>query len=413
MSSPEISNSRPCWSQTTKLVVGIFLVIFGIAGIYFFRTVLVPLIIGGILAYLLHPIVRGLSRLTRLPHGIATGAIYLLLLAIVISGGATLGSVAVAQVNGLLLYLQQEYIEFAEYLENLSGDSIMLLNLEISVEEITNQIASALTELITSAGTESISIVFDVAETLFMGIFVSLIAFYLTRDSEKFGDFLQGIIPMEYRDDIRMLAAEIDGIWAGFFRGQLILAVLIAIMVTVLCMAVGFPQPVLMGIFAGFMEFLLSVGHTIWLITALIIGLIEGSTYLPISNLAFAFVILLVQAIYTQIDLNILIPRIIGRQVHLHPMIVILGIIIGATVGGVLGIVLAAPTIATLRVLGRYVYARLLDLDPFPLVGPVAAPPEERAACADQEIGPPGLSVPGPRELIERIRERGQEGDNE
>jgi len=355
--------------------------------------------------------VRGLSRLTRLPHGLATGIIYLLLLAILISGGATLGSVAATQINSLLLYLRNEYTEFARYLESISGQSIAVFSLEISVEEITRQIASALTETIRSVGTGSFSFMFGVAETFFLTVFVFLIAFYLTRDAERFGNFLSGLIPSEYREDVRLLAAEIDGIWSAFFRGQLILAILIATLVGVLSMAIGLPQPVLMGIFAGFMEFLLSVGHTIWVITAVVIALIEGSTWLPISNVAFAVVVVVVWAVYTQLDLNIFIPRIIGRQVHLHPMVVILGIITGAAVGGVLGVLLAAPTIATLRVLGRYVYARLFDMEPFPLAGPVALPPEERMACVEQETAP--ARIPDPRMLARRIRRRQKDGEGE
>lgn len=411
-SQQQTPGGRPCWSPTSKLVISIFLVVFAIVAIFYSRIVLVPLIIGGIVAYLLHPLVRGLSRLTHLPHGVATGVIYLLLLAILISGGATLGSIAAAQVNDLLLYLRNEYIQFAEYLESLSGQSITLLSLEISVEEISNQVASALTEMVRSVGTESVSIVFNVAETFFLTIFIFLIAFYLTRDSDRFGSFFRGLIPPAYSEDVRLLAAEINGIWSAFFRGQLLLALLIGTLVGVLCMAVGFPQPILMGIFAGFMEFLLSVGHTIWLITAIVIALIEGSTRLPISNVAFAVVVVVVQVVYTQLDLNILIPRIIGRQVHLHPMVVLIGIIVGAAVGGVLGIVLAAPTIATLRVLGRYVYARLFDLDPFPLVGPVVMPPEERAACAETPKETPRLSGASARRLIRRIRER-QDSEDE
>jgi predicted PurR-regulated permease PerM len=76
--------------------------------------------------------------------------------------------------------------------------------------------------------------------------------------------------------------------------------------------------------------------------------------------------------LFDQLDTNYLIPRIIGRRVRLHPLVVILGIVAGAVIGGVLGIALAAPTIASLRVLGRYVYANLIDADPFP--GQVSEP---------------------------------------
>lgn len=401
MAHQEAPNTRPCWSQTTKLVVSIFLVLLLALAVYVFRIVFTPLVIGGILAYLLYPVVRTLSRLTRLPHGAATGIIYLLLLAIAISVGASLAPLIVSQV----LYLQREFMRFLAYLNSVSQESVFVMGLEIQVEEITSRIVAALTDIVTSFATESVFLVFDVAETFLLTIFVVLIAFYLTRDSDKFADFLRGLIPLDYRHDVNLLAKETDRIWAAFFRGQLILAAVVAVIITTMCSVIGLPQPVLMGVLAGLLEFLPSVGHAIWVATAVVIALIEGSTHLPISNFAFALLIIGLHFIFTQTDLNFLIPRIIGRQVHLHPMVVILGIIIGAVVGGVLGIALAAPTIATLRVLGRYVYARLLDIDPFPMVGPVAVPPEKRLACVEENVSEQAaLAVPGPRELIQRIR---------
>ncbi len=92
---------------------------------------------------------------------------------------------------------------------------------------------------------------------------------------------------------------------------------------------------------------------------------------------------------YQQFDLNYLIPRIVGRRVHLPPLVVILGIVSGALLGGVLGVVLAAPTIASLRVIGRYIYANLLDLDPFPTpVAEVLPPPNPRWWRKGQPLAP-------------------------
>ena len=79
-----------------------------------------------------------------------------------------------------------------------------------------------------------------------------------------------------------------------------------------------------------------------------------------------ALILICFHLVFQQFDLNYLIPRIIGRSVHLQPMVVILGVAAGASIAGVLGIVLAAPTIASVRVILHYIYAQLFDLDPFP-----------------------------------------------
>ena len=69
---------------------------------------------------------------------------------------------------------------------------------------------------------------------------------------------------------------------------------------------------------------------------------------------------------FSQLDINVLIPNIIGGSIRLHPVVVLLGVIVGIEIGGVLGVALAAPTIASFRVIGQYIYAMLLDMEPFP-----------------------------------------------
>jgi predicted PurR-regulated permease PerM len=110
---------------------------------------------------------------------------------------------------------------------------------------------------------------------------------------------------------------------------------------------------------------------------ASILALFVGSTWLPVPNWVFWLIIIALHLIFQQFDLNYLLPRVIGRRVLLPPLVVILGIVVGAVVAGVLGIFLAAPTIASARVIGRYIYANLFDLDPFPDTGTELLPPPD------------------------------------
>ncbi len=368
---------RPRWNPTVKLVVSIMLIIALILAIYIFRIALIPLIIGGIIAYLMYPLVRRIRNTARLPHGLVTSILYVLIVAIAVP-------IAIALVPLILRaskYMAQEMIRFINMVENLSpGQTITVLGTELSAQMLAAWAEEALFEFVRSAEVHPVEVVFGVAETLLLGIFTFLIGYYLTRDTRQFIRWLDGLIPRHYHDDMKALMNEINVIWGAFFRGQLILSLFVTVLVTGLSALIGLPQPLLMGVLAGIMEFLPSVGHAIWLITALIIALLEGSTWLPVSNVFFALIVIGVHTLYTQFDLNYLIPRIIGEHVHLHPLIVILGIMVGARVGGVLGVALAAPTIASLRVMMRYVYAMLLDLDPFPMVGPPAASKAERLA---------------------------------
>jgi predicted PurR-regulated permease PerM len=171
-----------------------------------------------------------------------------------------------------------------------------------------------------------------------------------------------------------MVRDEINKIWGSFFRGQLTLVLVVAIIFIVIGGILGLPFWLAMGILAGILEFLPSIGHGIWLAIATILALFLGSNWIPIPNWAFAILIIGLHLFYQQFDLNYLIPRIIGHSVQLPPLVVILGIVAGALLAGILGIPLAAPTIASARVIGRYIYANLFDLEPFPLEQVTSAP---------------------------------------
>jgi predicted PurR-regulated permease PerM len=397
------NHHRPGWNPTTKVVVGVLLFVLFALAVYAFRIIFVPLIIGIIMAYVLQPVMRLIRRITRLPHGIAAGLLYLTLLALVIPIGAALTLVMINQI----MYLQRELIDFTRYLDTISADATTeVLGFEFGIQNLVTQVTSALTDFITSVASESVTLILDAARTLLLVVFTFVIGFYLTRDADRVIAWLRGLIPPAHRRDAEALLTEIDGIWSAFFRGQIVLSLIVTAILVTLSAILGLPQPLLLGIWGGLLEFLPSIGNTIWGITVLIVALLEGSTYLPLPNAIFVLIVFGVYVAFAQVDINFLIPNIIGRRVHLHPVVVILGVIIGATVGGVLGVALAAPTIASLRVIGRYIYANLFDLDPFPMVGPPSAPRHEREAEAESLAAATPPSLPSPSAVIDRVRSR-------
>jgi predicted PurR-regulated permease PerM len=140
----------------------------------------------------------------------------------------------------------------------------------------------------------------------------------------------------------------------------------LAVIITIVGFVVGLPYALAMGALAGLLEYLPSLGHGIWLFIASLLMFSQGSTWLPLPSWAAMLIVIAIHLVFQQVDLNFLIPRIIGGRVRLQPLVVILGIAAGASLAGVLGIVLAAPTIASARIIGRYLFANLLDQDPFP-----------------------------------------------
>jgi phosphoglycolate phosphatase len=129
---------------------------------------------------------------------------------------------------------------------------------------------------------------------------------------------------------------------------------------------VGLPNAGLMGLLAGLLEVIPTFGPILATIPALLIAFFQGSTYLPMSNFWFSVLVVAIYTVIQQTENAYLVPRIMGRRMLLHPVVIFIGVLAGGILFGALGVLLAAPVIGTLRVLLKYVYSKLLDEDPFP-----------------------------------------------
>lgn len=362
---------RPRWSTTTKLVVVLLSLTLFIYLLFRFSAVIPPLVLALILAYVLSPPVNLLQKRLNLPRGIAILIAYLLFLSLV---ALTLGLIVpplLSQFSDLGKDIQQ----FVQAVEDFLGHRYIVFGFMVDVDAVLENLRGSLQNVFEPFVERTFSIVADIITSIVWIIFIMVVGFYFIKDGDKLRNWLEQLVPPDYRGDYQRLREEISFIWSSFFRGQIILATVVAVLFAVMGVILGLPFPLAMAIFAGLMEFLPSLGHGIWLFVASLLCFFIGSSWLPLPNWAFMLIVIGLHLIFEQFDLNYLIPRIIGRSVHLHPLVVILGIVSGALLGGVLGIFLAAPTIASLRVLGRYTYANIFDLEPFPASISTALPP--------------------------------------
>lgn len=363
---------RPRWSTATKLLVAALLILAAVALLERIQSIIPPLILAGIVAFILNPIVNFFNRWARIPRSLVLLLIYLVVIGLLSIAIATLTPPLIRQIQNLM----NELPAILENIEQWLARPWILGPFTIDLSGLLGETENLLLDAVQSVGSESINflgeVVTSVAEIGVTAIFMLIVSFYLVKDGHQAMEWFSGLVPPVYESDFHHLLTEINFIWGSFFRGQIVLGIMGGTIVGAASAIIGLPMALLMGVMAGLLELLPSLGHGIWLAMAIPLALFSGSTWdwMPLSNFWFAALVLGLHMIYQQVDLNYIIPRIIGRRVHLHPLIVIMGILVGATIGGVLGVFLAAPTISSLRVLGRYVYANMLDLDPFEEVTP-------------------------------------------
>lgn len=354
--------AHPRWSSFTKIVVSLLLLALGIYLLARFKDISKPFILAVVLAYVLSPLVNLFQARLRLRRTLATMLAYLLLLVVLVALPMVVIPPLATQATGLNLDIQR----FLAQIESLLASEYRISGQVINVDEVFQQVTGSVQGLIEPLFSQTLGVALEVISSVIWVIFIAVVSFYLIKDGPALREWLEKLAPPAYREDYIRVRNEISLIWSAFFRGQLVLALVVSVIFTAAGFLLGLPFALAMGVLAGLLEFLPSIGHGIWLVIAALLALFAGSTWIPLPNWAFALVIVSLHLIYQQFDLNYLIPRIIGRRVHLPPLVVILGIVSGAVLAGVLGVLLAAPTIASARVLGRYIYANLFDLDPFP-----------------------------------------------
>ncbi|HHB90640.1 MAG TPA: AI-2E family transporter [Anaerolineae bacterium] len=350
------------WSNTTKLVVVLILV--GIGGwvLVTFSEALPSIIISGLLAYLLIPPTDWLVRHTGLPRGLAVGVIYLILLLLLILTPIVL----TPSITSIASSVQFDMAAVTALADNLSNTEITLGPVQLQVGEVLLQSATGLQQLLSSFGSQAILSLLNVLSSLFWVAFVVVVTFWLVKDSYKLEKWFFEHLPKPYRKDVSYLLKELNLIWGSFFKGTLVLAIIVGTLVGLAMWILGIQHVLLLAIFAGFMEFIPSIGPAVGAILATLIAFLGGSSWLPLENWMIAILVLVVYTLIFQFEQVYLYPRIVGRRVNLHPGIVFVGAILGAVEFGVLGVLLAAPVLASARVLGRYLVRRLADQPPFP-----------------------------------------------
>jgi predicted PurR-regulated permease PerM len=353
---------RPPWSTPTKLIVVLLLLGLGIFLLYRFRAVIIPLILAIILAYILMPLANWIERRLRMRRSLAILLAYLVLLICLTAIPLLLIPPLAAQANELNLDVQRIYAN----IEGLLDRPTVIAGQTIDVQAALRQVMGSVRGLVEPFFGQTLLFAIEIVSSLIWVIFIVVISFYLVKDVDALQGWIEHLVPPAYLEDFIRLRAEISQIWNAFFRGQLALAFIVATIFTIVGFAIGLPFALAMAVLAGLLEFMPSLGHGIWLIMAASLSLFFGSTWIPLPNWIFTLIVIGLHLFFQQFDLNYLIPRVIGRRLHLPPLVVILGIVSGALLAGVLGIVLAAPTIASMRVVGHYLYANLLDLEPFP-----------------------------------------------
>lgn len=349
------------WTSTTKLLVLICFLIVGAWVLLQFSQIIPPLLIAFILAYLLKPPTDWLVRRTGWPRGLAIIVLFILLLAILI----VTPILATSSLASIISSIQLDTSGLEPLFNDLNGQVFQLGPIQINGSVIADQLVQGLQAVITPFASGAFQFVSGIASSLFWILFVIVAIFWLLKDSYKLEGWIIEHISPSYRQEFNHLLAEMGVIWGSFFRGELVLAIVMGALVGTTMWILGLPNILLLALFSAFGEFVPTIGPVVAAIPAILMAVFTGSSWLNLNPILFGLIVAIIYTLIFQFEQLYLLPRIVGRRVKLHPAVVFVGTIIGATQIGLLGVLIAAPVIATARLFGGYIYRKMLDIEPF------------------------------------------------
>jgi len=191
--------------------------------------------------------------------------------------------------------------------------------------------------------------------------FILLASIYISLDVQTYRKAILNTVPAAYQPEMSTLLTRIERVWNAFFHGELTLMLVVGVMTTIGLAALGVPGALYLGIIAGLLEILPNIGPIIATVPAVIVALIQGSVYLPISHLTFAGLIILFYILVQQVENNLIVPRVLGAALELSHLIVMTGIVVGVSLGGILGALLPTPVIATGREVLHYIDRKMQE----------------------------------------------------
>jgi len=345
------------WLQT-RIVLRIVVLLLAVAGvlwvIYKLTAVLLLLVLSIFFAYLVAPLVdvvqqplRVGKREYRIPRGLAIGIVYFLLFV----GFGIAIYFLVPQFAAQFPEFKQQAVAYYKTISDAADRTNQYFTSHRMPEGVVKALNDTVLGLISRTG-EMASAAFEkmLGLIIFLPwlVLIPILGFFLLKDADSFRRSALAMLPrgrLRWRGD--EFFQDINQTLAAYIRAQLTACFLIGIVCSIGFWLIGFPSPLVLGMIAGFCEFVPLVGPLVVAILAAVLALLH-------SGLGMAVVALLFLGVLRIVHDYVVYPRIIGQGIHLHPLAVILAILAGAEIAGVAGIFLAIPVIAVMTVSYRH-----------------------------------------------------------
>ena len=320
--------------------------------LYLLRDFVGAFVLGGAIAFLIQPAVTRLVA-AGVPRVLAIGIIFIGIIVALAGLVLLIVPLGVNEVNQLQAQAPALAAAAQDRINSLQGSPIKIFGVTIDLKSLTETINAHLRDYLLGQFGNALTIGLTALTIVLQLVLMLVVAFLLALEAPAVRKDLRRLVPNDYRTDFDQIWRKVRKMLYAYFRGQLIIAALIGILSGIACAVLGLADPVALGLIAGLTALIPYLGPFIGAVPAILVGLAAA----PIKALLIAVVYFLI----SNIILNFVYPKIMGDAVRLPPVLVIVAFIAGYSWAGILGMFVAVPIAATLRILYDHIYPRLYE----------------------------------------------------
>jgi len=285
----------------------------------------------------------------RVTRPLAVALVYLGLVVLVVIMVASLIPAIVTQVNLIAPQLSRidvAQLALAQFFQNI----LRRFNIAVNVQSMIDNVFAGLQALATPILQNTVSILTSVLSLLGNALLVILLSFFFALDGPRFTKMLYDVVPEPLHQETRMFIITTDRAFGGFLRSQLVQAVGIGIGTGLILGAFGIQAALLAGVFAGLFMIIPLVGPILSIVPPLLAVILSD----PNKILLVMIPIVILQVVFV----NMVMPRIMGAALGLHPLVIIISLLIGVKVGGFWGAFFAMPLAGIISAFGAFLIRR-------------------------------------------------------
>lgn len=331
-------------------------VLYGIIfiALYKFRDILTnifnPFLISALIAYLLNPVVEFFEKkdLTRIGSVIL---VYIILLVLILFLGIFVLPKLFRDISILAESFPQYSQQIQIFIKNFQ-DGYINSNLPQGIKDIIDDNILLIQTFVMSFLQKTADLLIAFFSKIYNFILIPVITFYMLKDSDYFKNQFILLIPKSKRGRLLYLFKDIDNVFGKYIRGQILISMFVGILTTIVLIIIKVRYALVLGIFSGLSNIIPYFGPIIGMIPTLIFALLDS----PSKAMYAAGAYLLIQ----QIESGIIAPKIIGESVGIHPVYIILALLIGSKLFGVIGLIIAAPAAAVIKICIKYIFKNII-----------------------------------------------------